>query len=143
MYLYKRCCGKLVTKRREANGVGRKETEDFYETIEDETLCRCAYCENYRREVVAAYPLLTTYLRQLGVEIEKPFETMPLEVDDRGMIAYSGVQYIVCGAPEQFEACVVEDVRVTLAGVHPTTGLAMPHFVIEVYPITLPWVMDE
>ena len=70
-----------------------EKTRQFYKDYDD--LCNCAYCKNYMKEVKKTYPDLADYLDKLGIDIEKPFETMPGEVNE-GFIDYLGVQYIIC-----------------------------------------------
>ena len=73
------------------------KTRKYYESLTPDDLCQCAYCRNYSKEIKAAYPMMADYFSGIGVDIEKPFETMPLEPDDEGNILYAGVQYIVFG----------------------------------------------
>lgn len=85
--------------------------------------------------------LVAEYLFSLGVDIEKPFETMPLEPDETGCIEYISAQYIVCGEPDDFIKTVIGHVNVCVAGTHPSTQINEANFVIEVYPVRLKWVM--
>ena len=114
------------------------KTERYYKTLADEDLCSCAYCRNYYREIKAAYPVLSEYLKELGIDIEKPFEAMPLEPYE-GKIEYSGVQYIVMGDPASFQETDVAGVHIAIADSHPMTDLSEEHFVIEISPIILKW----
>ena len=61
-----------------------ERTKQFYRELKQSDLCDCAYCRNYVNEVAKAYPAVTAYLQTLGVDIAKPFETMPLELDEAG-----------------------------------------------------------
>lgn len=116
-----------------------KKTRAFYSKLSSQDICDCAYCQNYIRRVRAAYPAAADYLSHLGVDIEKPLETMPLEPDEAGKLEYAGPQYIVCGTPEGFAETRIGSVHVAIASSHPSTGLEEPHFVIELYPIRLKW----
>ena len=118
-----------------------RKTKDYYKTLREDDLCDCDYCKYYYKEIKAAYPLLAEYLEGLGVDIEKPFEAMPLEPYE-GYIEYMAVQYVVMGDPSDFEETDVADVHVCIAESHPMTDIAEPHFVIELYPVTLKWTMD-
>ena len=118
-----------------------EKTKSFYKKIKSDELCNCAYCQNYFREIKASYPTLTEYLNNLGIDIEKPFETMPLEPDESGYIEYICAQYIVCGTPDDFVKETVGLVKVDIAESHPSTAIEENHFLIEVYPIRLKWVM--
>ena len=115
-----------------------EKTEDYYKKLKSKDICQCAYCQNYVREIKKEYRDLDKYLEGIGVDIEKPFETMPLEEKD-GYIEYASVQYIVMGSKESFKESKVGDVTITLADSHPTTGIEEEHFVIEIYPIVLKW----
>ncbi len=115
-----------------------EKTEDYYKNLKSKEICQCAYCQNYVREIKKEYRDLHKYLEGIGVDIEKPFETMPLEEKD-GYIEYPSVQYIVMGSRESFKESKVGDVTITLGDSHPTTGIEEEHFVIEIYPIVLKW----
>ena len=123
-----------------------ERTKQFYRELKRSNLCDCAYCRNYVNEVAKAYPAVTAYLQTLGVDIAKPFETMPLELDEDGRMPYIGPQYLVFGEEEGFAAATVRDVNdveVCLAQSHPGDDIQEPHFVIEIFPIFLPWTVEE
>ena len=111
-----------------------EETRDFYKTYDD--LCYCAYCRNYIKEVRKAYPDLAEYLNKSGVDIEKPFETMPGEPEN-GRIEYFGVQYIVIGDKKDFSKTKLGEVTIDLAKSYPDPKLGGKYYVIEVGPIKL------
>ena len=118
-----------------------ERTKQFYRELKQSDVCDCAYCRNYVKEVKKAYPAVTAYLQTLGVDIAKPFETMPLELDENGRMPY-----IVFGAEVGFAAATVKDandVEVRLAQSHPDDDIQEPHFVIEIFPIFLPWTVEE
>lgn len=79
------------------------KTENYYREINKDSLCSCDYCRNYYKEVKAAYRELSDHLAGMGVDIEKPFETMPLEPYE-GNIEYIAAQYIVMGMPQILRA---------------------------------------
>ena len=116
-----------------------EKTRIFYSRIAPRDLCGCAYCQNYIRRIRAAYPEATAYLAGLGVDIEKPLETLPLEPDGSGLLEYAGAQYIVLGTPDGFTKTTVGSVLADMAGAHPPTALEEAHFVIELSPIRLKW----
>ena len=116
-----------------------EKTKSYYSRLKSEALCDCAYCRNYIHEVKAAYPKVADYLLSLGIDIEKPFETMPLEPDEKGYIEYIGVQYIVYGSPEGFNKTIIKSVRIDVTDSHPSTQIKEDHFVIEISPIRLRW----
>ena len=123
-----------------------ERTKRFYRDLKRSNLCDCAYCRNYVKEAAKAYPAVTAYLQTLGVDIAKPFETMPLELDEDGRMPYIGPQYLVFGAEAGFAAATVKDandVEIRLAQSHPGDDIQEPHFVIEIEPIFLPWTVEE
>lgn len=118
-----------------------KATKALYRKMQTQNLCHCAYCQNYILTVKSAYPLLSEYLSHLGIDIEMPFETLPLEPDAAGYITYVGAQYIVCGKPDDFMETAVDSVNIAITESHPSTAMDAPHFVIELSPIRLKWVV--
>ena len=115
-------------------------TRDFYKTYDD--ICECAYCRNYIREVKKAYPDLVSFLDKIGVNIEKPFETMPGEPEN-GRIEYFSVQYIVIGDKKDFSKTKLGEVAIYLAKSFPDPGIDCKYYVIELGPIILEWTIGE
>ena len=70
----------------------------------------------------------------------RPVTTMPLEPYE-GWIEYMAVQYVVMGDPSDFAETEIAGVHIGIADSHPMTDLSEPHFVIELYPVTLKWTM--
>ena len=122
---------------KEVSTLSIKETKQYYDSLNAEDLCNCAYCRNYIREIRNAYPKVAEYLLALGVDIEKPFETIPLEPDETGGIEYLSSQYIVIGNTDGFIKTVIDTVTVDITDSHPLTNIDKPHFVIEIYPVRL------
>lgn len=115
-----------------------EKTMDFYKDFDD--LCDCAYCRNYIREIKKSYPNLDLYLEQIGVDIEKPFETMPGEPES-GLIDYFGVQYVVIGDKKDFLKTKLGEVTIDLAKSFPDPGIDCKYYVIELGPIKLEWTI--
>ena len=59
--------------------VDAEKTRQYYQAMGPGEPCSCNDCKNYCARVKAAYPAAAEYLAGLGVEIEKPLETSPLE----------------------------------------------------------------
>lgn len=112
-------------------------TEDYYNSITDSALCDCGYCRNYRLQIRDALPEVATYLESWGIDIEKPFETSPLEPDENGMLEYCSCQYIVFGNCDLDYHHRIGDVEFRVATSYPSTGIEQEHFVIEFFPICL------
>ena len=120
--------------------VNLKATQDYYESAADEKLCDCDYCRNYCRQVKAAYPEVAEYLAGLGIDIEKPFETLPLEPDEDGYLEYCICQYVAFGTCSAEYHHRLGDVEFGLSTSHPNTGIDANHFVIDIYPIRLKYL---
>lgn len=116
-----------------------EETRKFYKDYDD--LCDCAYCKNYIKEVKKTYPDLGVYLDKLGIDIGKPFETMPGEVNE-GFIEYLGAQYIIIGNKNDFKKEKLGNLTIDLAKSFPDPGLNCDCFVIEICPIKLKWIIE-
>ncbi len=113
-------------------------TKQYYYHLTGADICDCEYCQNYVREVKAAYPELTFFLKKMGVDIEKPFEAIPVGPAD-GVMFYSGVQYVVMGKADDFEDTSVGDVSIFITDSHPMTDIEEDHFVLEISPVYLRW----
>ena len=118
-----------------------EKNQKYYKHLGSTDLCQCAYCKNYVKEIRKSYPLVSKYLEDMGIDIEKPFETMPLEPDEKQTIEYIGSQYISFGDVKHFKKTVISGVNIDVAESHPSTGIKENHFVIELFPIILKWVM--
>lgn len=118
------------------------KTKEYYQSIRQEDLCSCAYCKNYYLQVKAAYPDVSNYLCSLGADIEKPLETSPLEPDESGTLEYCACQYVVLGiCPDGFRHNI-GDVEVRISASHPRIHVRDAHFVLEFFPVRLPWTQS-
>ena len=113
------------------------KTAAFYRALTEDSLCSCTYCRSYRAQIKSAYPEVAAYLDSLGVDIEKPYETSPLEPDEHGMLDYFACQYIVFGQCASDFHHKIGDVEFRKATSYPSTSIAEEHFVIEFFPIRL------
>ena len=118
------------------------KTRHYYESLTEEDLCDCHYCRNFRRHVKEAYPAVAEYLKSLGADIEKTFESFPLDPGPQDEIEYLDVQYVILGSPEGFQLPELPDMTVEITDVHPPTDLEEEHFVIQLYPFRLKWTEE-
>ena len=114
------------------------KTRQYYKQLTEADLCDCEYCRNYIKEIRAAYPQLAAYLDKLGVDIEKPFEAIPIG-PAKGTMLYSGAQYVILGSADDFKETQIGSVRVFVTDSHPVTDIEEEHFVVELAPISLKW----
>ena len=118
-------------------------TRDYYNSIIDSALCNCGYCRNYRLQIKSALPEVTAYLDSLGIDIEKPFETSPLEPNENRMLEYCGCQYIAFGNCDPEYRHRIGDVKFRVATSYPSTGIEKEHFVLELFPVRLKLVCKD
>ena len=109
----------------------------YYASVAESSLCDCAYCRNYRSQIRSSYPQVASYLESLGIDIEKPYETSPLDPDDTGMLEYCCCQYVVFGSCEPEYRHKIHDVTFRIATSYPRTNIHEEHFVLEFFPIKL------
>lgn len=117
--------------------VNAEKTRNYYNSIKTDSLCDCSYCKSYYTQIKAEYPEVSSYLASLGVDIEKPFETSPLEPEGNGILEYGGCRYIVFGSCSKTYHHRILDVEFHMASSHPSTGIEEEHFVLELAPIRL------
>ncbi len=134
---------RLINSDLRVKSMDVRKTRDFYNTLPPDHVCQCGYCQNYIKEIKRSYPLVADYLQSIGVDIEKPFEAIPLEPDEQGYIEYIGVQYIVLGSSDDFKGTTISDVKIDMTQSHPSTNIKEEHFVIELSSIHLRWVMES
>lgn len=89
------------------------------------------------------YPMIASYLASFGVDIEKPFETSPLEPDENKILEYCACQYIVFGSCSNTYHHRIGEVEFHVASSYPSTGIEEEYFVLEFYPIYLHYVFDK
>ena len=121
-----------------------EKTREYYKSNE---VCDCADCLLFRRTVRDLYPDLAEYLARFGIDIARPDETGPVDLEES--ILYYFVGYTVCGsAPEgaDEEISIAADgktLKLTLG-----TGFEFPnnqkeeYFSLTVYDLYLPRVKD-
>ncbi|MBQ6292776.1 MAG: hypothetical protein IJK77_02725 [Lachnospiraceae bacterium] len=121
-----------------------EKTREYYKSNE---VCDCAYCLQFRHTVRNLYPELAAYLARFGIDIARPDETGPVDLEES--ILYYFVGYTVCGsgsAPEgaDEEISIAADgktLKLTLG-----TGFQFPnnqkeeYFSLTVYDLYLPRV---
>lgn len=113
-------------------------TKKYYENLDQGDFCNCDYCKNYREKIKKSYPNLEIYLKKLGVDIEKPFETCPLEPES-GILEYTLVQYVVFGNKSDFKKTRIGHINIDISEDYPSTDILEEHFVIEIGPVFLQW----
>lgn len=115
-------------------------TKEYYNSITASSLCDCSYCRSYRLQIKSALPKVAAYLDSLGIDIEKPFETSPLEPNENGTLEYCCSLYIAMGNCELEYRHKIDNIEFRIATSYPSPGIKQEHFVIEMFPIQLKYV---
>ncbi len=133
----------LIKKHNQVFDVNVEATKEYYKNV---TLCDCSACRNYYAQVKDKLPLLCDFLAEFGVDISKPDELS--WIGAKNEINYLFAAYTVTGRMADEKRCEFQiddslllDVVIEKGYVpNEQTG---EYFVINVYNISLPWVMDE
>ena len=120
-----------------------EKTRAYYRILGPENICDCDYCQNYCARVKTAYPEVARYLDSLGVDMEKPFEILLPEPMEDGSLEYPICQYIVFGSCLEGFTHRIGDVTFGRSDCHPSTKVEEEHFVLDLYPIHLPFEEAE
>lgn len=120
-----------------------EKTRAYYRNLGPESICNCDYCRNYYARVKAAYPEVARYLDSLGIDIEKPFELFLPDEDEGGYLEYPICQYVVFGTYPEDYSHQIGDVTFGRSDCHPRTKIDEEHFVLDFYPIRLPFEKPE
>ena len=112
------------------------KNREYYKTAEP---CDCDVCRFFCRNVRSRLPDIAAYLDSIGVDIEKPFELLWIEIDESGtLIHFDGCQYIVFGSCEpDFEMNIGDIKFINNIDFHPSTDIADEHFVLDFGEITM------
>ena len=69
-----------------------EKTKEYYQ---NNSLCECEFCQYFNSNIIGKFPKLETFLTGFGIDITRPDETSPVELD--GEYQYTFVGYTVCG----------------------------------------------
>ncbi len=119
-----------------------EKTREYYRSLTAQDICDCEYCQNYVRGIRHCYPELAEYFDGMGVDIEKPFEAIPIGVFD-GKAMYAGVQYVIMGSRNDFAAVQVGGVTIDVTDSHPYADIKEEVIVVETSEISLKWDQPE
>jgi len=110
------------------------------------SLCDCDACRNFYEQIHGKYPDLEAFLSSLGADIAKPDETPWWDTEEE--ISYNPC-YTVTGTVETMGEYELDfgSIQVTVSRADtPFSDIpneqTEPYFVLAVYNISLPWVLD-
>lgn len=132
-----------INKGNYSFSVDIEKTKKYYET---HSLCQCFGCENFYRQAKKKFPKLDEFLAAMGTNISRPDKIVWYEGENE--ISYDFAAYTVCGniiksgdkieiQDGQFISVIADNSYI------PNEQDSDDYFVITVYGITLPWVLDE
>lgn len=129
---------------------GRKFFIKLNDTVEyytEQDLCDCIGCRNYYKQIKQFFPLLDNFLKEFGVDIEKPDEIEWYNNDNE--IQYIMAGYTVCGSIDNNEELQLDIndsqlIRVKInQGNYFPNGQANIYFNIIIDNFSLPYILDE
>ena len=121
-----------------------EKTREYYRSI---SLCDCLTCRNFYAQAQNALPELKEFLGRFGVAIDRPDEIVCGDTGEK--TEYLCVAYTVCGKiieGDGCELCVQSgglELEVTISGSYVPDEQHDDYFVVSVYGIVLPWVLEE
>ena len=63
-----------------------EKTREYYLNLKEEDVCDCEWCRNFITQIRKVYPDVAKYLDEMGVDIEKPYESWSLDPDENGNV---------------------------------------------------------
>ena len=129
---------------------GCKIDVDVDKTIEyyrEHALCDCPTCRNFYVQAETALPKLKEFFSELGVDVSRPDEAG--SDASEGIVDYFFVAYTVTGKVleyDKYEIDIQEGdlfLSIVIDDHYIPNEQKEEYFVISVYGIKLPWVLDE
>ena len=121
-----------------------EKTKEYYKT---HSLCDCPSCRNYYAQVKDRFPLLDKFLLELGVSIDRPDEMGCVELQNE--IQYLFASYTVCGKILELDKHKIDlndgglFLNIVIGDYFVPNEQKTDYFVVAVYNIVLPWVLNE
>ena len=123
---------------------------DIDQTIEyyrKHSLCDCPACRNFYTQAATALPKLKEFFSELGVDISRPDESASDASDET--VDYYFVAYTVSGKVLEYDKYEIDlqdgelFLNIVIDDNYIPNEQKDEYFVISVYGIKLPWVLDE
>ena len=121
-----------------------EQTKKYYIS---NSICDCPSCRNYYAQVKDKFHLLDEFLLELGVSIDRPDEMGCIELDNE--IQYVFASYTVCGKILELDKYEIDIndgglfLNIVIGDSYVPNEQKTDYFVVTVYHIVLPWVLDE
>ena len=123
---------------------------DVDKTIEyyrEHSICDCPACRNFHTQAATALPKLKEFFSELGVDISRPDESASDASDYT--VDYYFVAYTVSGKVLEYDKYEIDlqdgdlFLNIVIDDNYVPNEQKDEYFVISVYGIKLPWVLDE
>ena len=134
----------ILVKQNCKMDVDVEKTSEYYRSL---ALCDCPCCRNFHAQVGYALPTLKEFLSELGADLCRPdelgFST------EHGMISYHFAAYTVCGRIMELDKSELDindnglRLNIDIDNRYVPNSQKDEYFVIWVYGIMLPWVLNE
>ena len=134
----------LIKKEDYTMDVDVEKTKEYYH---QNSLCDCSSCRNFYAQAKEKLRTLDEFLREFGVCVERPDEIGCVELED--MEHYIEVSYTVCGKILEYNKFEIDlndadsVLNIVIDDRYVPSEQKDEYFVITVYNILLPWVLDE
>lgn len=124
--------------------IDARKTKEYYQT---HSLCDCPCCRNYYAQAKQRLTLVDEFLSDFGVSIERPDELGSVEAQEE--IQYIFASYTVCGKilkPDTYEIDINDGglfLNIVIGDGFVPNEQKTDYFVVTVYNIVLPWVLND
>ena len=121
-----------------------EKTKEYYQI---HSLCDCPCCRNFYAQAKSVLPLLDGFLSELGIDITRPDELGSVELEEK--IQYIFASYTVCGRILEYDKYEIDlwnnelFLNIVIGDSYIPNEQKEDHFVVTVYNINLPWILDE
>lgn len=123
------------------------EVDKTIEYYREHSLCDCPACRNFYVQAASALPKLNAFLSELGVDVSRPDESASDASDYT--VDYYFVAYTVSGKVLEYDKYEIDlqdgelFLNIVIDDNYIPNEQKGEYFVISVYGIKLPWVLDE
>ncbi len=121
-----------------------EQTKEYYKS---HSRCNCSSCRNFYAQAKDRFHLLDEFLFALGVSIDRPDEMGCVESNNE--IQYIFASYTVCGKILELDKYEIDlndgglCLNIVIGDVSIPNEQKTDYFVVTVYNIVLPWVLNE
>lgn len=118
--------------------INKELTAKFYQTYSP---CDCGDCRYFMAQIERQQPALCAFLRELGIDPQKPYELQSICLPQDRKIDYLDCAYLVVGQMEEGMQTVIEGITVSAcpANTLPKADITDEYFYISFGPLSMPF----